>query len=431
MKQLPEAFIERMKKQLPTDEWGAFFAVYEKEPLKGLRANTLKIAPEWLLGKLPLGNGVAWEENGFYYDGEKVGAHPYHAAGLVYSQEPSAMCAAPMLGVERGERVLDLCSAPGGKGTRLAADLQGDGLIVLNEPIPSRAKILLQNVERMGITNAVVTCEYPDKLADKLESYFDKIMVDAPCSGEGMFRKNAEEALSEWSEENVALCAERQSGILACAEKMLSEGGEMVYSTCTFAHEEDEIQVENFTAAYPNVFLLRQEKLYPHKVAGEGHFAALFKKKDGGRSLMKPFKSVCSPSSAKVYREFEKELFSTYQARNLHEVNGVIYSLPKDVFDFKGLNVLRVGLKLGEVKNGRFEPAHALAMATDFVDAKNTVNLTVDDERTQGYLRGDTIEADGKNGWCLVCVDGYPLGWGKRVNGTVKNHYPKGLRLHG
>ena len=430
MKQLPEAFIERMKQQLPTDEWGAFFAVYEQEPLKGLRANTLKIAPEWLCGKLPVGNGVAWEENGFYYEGEKVGAHPYHAAGLVYSQEPSAMCAAPMLGVESGERVLDLCSAPGGKGTRLAADLNGEGLIVLNEPIPSRAKILLQNVERMGITNAVVTCEYPDKLAEKFAGYFDKIMVDAPCSGEGMFRKNAEEALSEWSEENVALCAERQSGILACAETMLSEGGKMVYSTCTFAPEEDELQVESFTAAHPNMSLVRQEKLYPHRVAGEGHFAALFTKKDGGMALMKPFKSVCSPASAKVYREFEKELFSTYQARNLHEVNGVIYSLPKDVFDFKGLNVLRVGLKLGEVKNGRFEPAHALAMAVAFADAKNTVSLTVDDERTQGYLRGDTIEADGKNGWCLVCVDGYPLGWGKRVNGTVKNHYPKGLRLH-
>ena len=431
MKQLPEAFIRRMKSQLPTDEWEAFFAVYQREPYKGLRANTLKIAPEWLKGKLPLGEGVAWEENGFYYEGEKVGAHPYHAAGLVYSQEPSAMCAAPMLEVESGERVLDLCSAPGGKGTRLAADLQGEGLIVLNEPIPSRAKILLQNVERMGIANAVVTCEYPDKLAEKLAGYFDKIMVDAPCSGEGMFRKNAEEALSEWSEENVALCAERQSGILACAETMLAEGGKMVYSTCTFAPEEDELQVEAFTGTHPNMQLLRQEKLYPHRVAGEGHFAALFTKKDGGRSLMKPFKSVCSPASAKVYREFEKELFTTYQARNLHEVNGVIYSLPKDVFDFKGLNVLRVGLKLGEVKNGRFEPAHALAMATAMAEVKNTVNLAVDDERVQGYLRGDTIEVDGKNGWCLVCVDGYPLGWGKRVNGTVKNHYPKGLRLHG
>ena len=209
MSKLPESFIERMKTQLPTDEWGAFFATYDGQPYKGVRANTLKIAPNKLCKCFPVGEQVAWEQNGFYYEGEKVGAHPYYAAGLFYSQEPSAMCAAPMLAVERGERVLDLCSAPGGKGTRLAADLQGEGLIVLNEPIPSRAKILLENVERMGITNAVVTCEYPDKLAEKFAGYFDKIMVDAPCSGEGMFRKNAEEALTEWSEDNVALCANR------------------------------------------------------------------------------------------------------------------------------------------------------------------------------------------------------------------------------
>ena len=428
MSKLPTAFIERMKTQLPEAEWEAFFAVYEHTPYKGVRANTLKLAPETLKTLFPVGAPVAWEENGFYYDGEKVGAHPYFAAGLFYSQEPSAMCAAPMLGVQPGERVLDLCSAPGGKGTRLAADLQGKGLIVLNEPIPSRAKILLQNVERMGITNAVVTCEYPEKLAERFAGYFDKIMVDAPCSGEGMFRKNADEALSEWSEENVRMCAERQSGILECATKMLAGGGKLVYSTCTFAPEEDEKQVESYLSAQAQMRLVAQEKLYPHKVAGEGHFAALFERLDGGRYELKPFKSVCTPTSAKAYRAFEKECFKGYSAKNLHEVNGTLYSLPEGVFDFKGLNVLRVGLKLGEVRNGRFEPAHALAMARGMSDAVNVANLALEDGRAEKYLRGETVEDDGKNGWCLVCVDGYPLGWGKRVNGVVKNHYPKGLR---
>lgn len=428
MSKLPTAFIERMKKQLPQAEWEAFFAVYEKMPYKGVRANTLKVAPEALKTLFPVGAPVAWEKNGFYYDGEKVGAHPYFAAGLFYSQEPSAMCAAPMLGVQPGERVLDLCSAPGGKGTRLAADLQGKGLIVLNEPIPSRAKILLQNVERMGITNAVVTCEYPEKLAERFAGCFDKIMVDAPCSGEGMFRKNADEALSEWSEENVGMCAERQSGILENATKMLAGGGKMVYSTCTFSPEEDEGQVESYLAAHSEMRLVSQEKLYPHKVAGEGHFAALFECLDGGRYELKPFKSICTPASAKAYRAFEAECFKGYSAKNLHEVNGTLYSLPEGVFDFKGLNVLRVGLKLGEVKNGRFEPAHALAMAKGIADVVNVANLTLEDGRAEKYLRGETVEDDGKNGWCLVCVDGYPLGWGKRVNGVVKNHYPKGLR---
>ena len=431
MHKLPNAFIERMKAQLPTKEWEAFFAAYEGEPYKGIRANTLKITPERLAECFPVQKRVAWEANGYYYEGEKVGGHPYHAAGLFYSQEPSAMCAAPMLKVESGERVLDLCSAPGGKGTRLAADLQGEGLIVLNEPISSRAKILLENVERMGITNAVVTCEYPDKLAERFAGYFDKIMVDAPCSGEGMFRKNAEEALGEWSEENVALCAKRQKEILSCAERMLAGGGKLVYSTCTFAPEEDEGQVEDFLQSYPQFELLGKEKLYPHKVAGEGHFAVLFSKKDGGRVELKPFKSNCSPASAKVYRAFEKELFTSYSARNLHEVNGTLYALPDGVFDFKGLNVLRVGLKLGEVKNGRFEPAHALALAMESKGIKNVADFPLGDERIHAYLRGETVESDGANGWCVVCVDGYPLGWGKRVGGTVKNHYPKKQRIYG
>ena len=431
MSKLPELFIERMKRQLPTDEWEAFFATYDGQPYKGIRANTLKITPQVLAEKFPVGEGVAWEENGFYYEGEKVGAHPYYAAGLFYSQEPSAMCAAPMLAVERGERVLDLCSAPGGKGTRLAADLQGEGLIVLNEPIPSRAKILLENVERMGITNAVVTCEYPDKLAEKFAGYFDKIMVDAPCSGEGMFRKNAEEALTEWSEDNVALCANRQKGILSCAARMLASGGSLVYSTCTFAPEEDEMQVQDFLETNPSAVLKGQEKLYPHKVKGEGHFAARFTINDGGRYEMKPFRSVCQPSTAKVYRAFEKDTFTGYTARNLHEVNGTLYSLPEGVFDFKGLNVLRVGVKLGEIKNGRFEPAYALAMSLKKEEVKNVANFRLDDNRVTAYLRGETVEDDGANGWCLVCVDGYPLGWGKRVNGTIKNHYPKKQRIHG
>ena len=352
MKQLPESFIERMKAQLPQQQWEAFFSVYQQSPYKGVRANTLKITPQGLQEIFAVGNPVPWEENGFYYDGEKVGAHPYHAAGLFYSQEPSAMCAAPLLEAAPGEKVLDLCSAPGGKGTRLAADLKGEGWILLNEPIPSRAKILLQNVERMGIVNAVVTCEYPNRLAERFSACFDKIMVDAPCSGEGMFRKNAEEALSEWSEENVALCAERQAEILACASQMLAEEGRLVYSTCTFSSEEDEGQVDEYVKAHPQMRLLKSEKLYPHKVDGEGHFAALFEKKAGGRGALKTFKPSCPQAVEKVYRAFEKETFISYRAKNLHEVNGVVYSLPDEIFDFRGLNVLRVGLKLGEVKNG-------------------------------------------------------------------------------
>ena len=430
MYQLPEQFIQNMKKQLPENEWEAFFAVYGNKPVKGVRLNPLRGGRYALKQVLPfLQEPVAWEENGFYTEGEKLGASPFHFAGVFYSQEPSAMSAAPLLDVKAGERVLDLCSAPGGKGTQLACKMQGEGIIVLNEPILSRAKILSQNVERMGIKNAVVTSEMPAKLAEKFPAYFDKILVDAPCSGEGMFRKNADEALREWSEENVALCAARQKEILENATKMLKKGGRLVYSTCTFSTQEDEGQVCDYLQNHPQMRLIKQEKLYPHKIKGEGHFVALFEKTDGEIGDKKPIKPFVARDSERAYREFEKTFFREKFAYNLHEANGVLYELPQNVFDWKGLQVLRVGVRVGEVKNGRFEPNHSLAMCLKKEEVLRAVDLSQTDERVGKYLRGETFEADVKNGWCMVCVEGFPLGFGKAVNGTIKNHLPKGLRM--
>ncbi|MBQ8323090.1 MAG: RsmF rRNA methyltransferase first C-terminal domain-containing protein [Clostridia bacterium] len=430
MNTLPPQFIENMKKQLPENEWEAFFGVYENKPYKGVRLNPLKGDKQTLASLLPfLDKPVPWEENGFYTEKEKLGGNVFHFAGLFYSQEPSAMCAAPLLDVQAGERVLDLCSAPGGKGTQLACKMQGKGLIVLNEPVSSRAKILSQNVERMGVANAVVCSELPEKLAERFVGYFDKILVDAPCSGEGMFRKNADEALGEWSEENVALCAERQARILNAATKMLRAGGRLVYSTCTFATAEDEGQVCDYLKNHSEMRLIKQEKLYPHKIAGEGHFAALFEKSGACESLpVRAVKLFVSREAERAYREFEKSVFVRAVAKTLHEANGVLYALPDGTFDWKGLQVLRVGIRLGEVKNGRFEPNHSLAVCINKEEFKNAVDLSQTDERVEKYLRGETFEAEGKNGWCAVCAEGYPLGWGKAVNGTIKNHFPKGLR---
>ena len=433
MYKLPKQFIENMKKQLPENEWEAFFACYENKPYKGVRLNPLKGGMSALKPLFPfLKEQVEWEEYGYYTDEEKLGASPYHFAGLFYSQEPSAMCAAPLLEVQAGEKVLDLCSAPGGKGTQLACVMDGKGIIVLNEPIASRAKILSQNAERMGIKNAVVTNEYPETLAKRFAGYFDKILVDAPCSGEGMFRKNAEEAFAEWSNENVAMCAERQAFILDCATEMLKKGGRLVYSTCTFAEAEDEGQVCNYLQKHPEMRLIKQEKLYPHKVKGEGHFAALFEKAEKTGewdSRIKTAKNSVTQKSERAYRDFEKAFFKNKFAFRLYENNGVLYELPEEVFDWKGLNILRVGIRLGEVKNDRFEPAHSLAVCVKAEECKNVVTFSIEDNRVERYLRGEVIEADAKNGWCLVCVDGYPLGLGKAVNGVVKNHYPKGLRM--
>ncbi len=435
MNDLPEKFIQRMKEQLPQSEWAAFFACYEKAPYKGVRLNPLKGGRYALNELLPfLGDPIPWEKNGYYVTAEKVGSSPFHAAGAFYSQEPSAMSAAPLLEVKAGERVLDLCSAPGGKGTQLACAMAGEGVIVLNEPVSSRAKILSQNVERLGIRNAVVTNEYPEALAARFQEYFDKILVDAPCSGEGMFRKNADEALAEWSEENVALCAERQAFILEQATKMLKKGGRLVYSTCTFSKEEDEGQVCDYLNKHPEMRLICEEKLYPHRVRGEGHFVALFEKVERTAEWdcrIKEGKRSVTSKGEKAYREFERSFFKERFARRLYEVNSALYELPDGVFDWSGLRVLRVGIRLGEVRGERFEPSHSLALCVAPDECQRALDLEPDDERVLRYLSGEVIDGDLPSGWCLVCVAGYPLGLGKCVDGRIKNHLPKALRWQG
>ncbi|MBQ9081225.1 MAG: RsmB/NOP family class I SAM-dependent RNA methyltransferase, partial [Clostridia bacterium] len=274
---LPKAFILRMQKQLANEEaYQAFLQSYNRVTLRGIRVNTLKIERAQFEKISPFSlTPVPWEENGFYVAEEKTGRHVYHFAGLYYSQEPSAMSVVPLLAVNPGERVLDLCAAPGGKSTQIAQALQGEGLLVCNEINGNRAKILSQNVERLGVKNAVVTNASPETLAKRFVSYFDKILVDAPCSGEGMFKKNEREAIENWSEENVSLCAARQKEILRSAAAMLRVGGRLVYSTCTFAEAEDEGQIADFLQEHSEFKLIQQKKLYPHEVLGEGHFYAV------------------------------------------------------------------------------------------------------------------------------------------------------------
>ena len=422
---LPQGYIENMKKRLPSLEWEAFFAVYEQKAYKGVRLNPLKGDIDKIKTLLPfLGEQVAWEEYGYYTDEEKVGASVFHHAGLFYSQEPSAMTTAPLLQVKAGEKVLDLCSAPGGKGTQLACRMDGKGIIVVNEPVSSRAKILSQNIERLGIENAVVTCEMPEKLSKKFTAYFDKILVDAPCSGEGMFRKYPEEVKENWSEENITLCIERGEKILDEATKMLKVGGLLAYSTCTFAYGEDEGQVLSYLQKHPEMRLIKQEIYYPHKIKGEGHFVALFEKIDGEERELKTTQNKISPQSKKAFEEFEKAFFKSKKDRVLFEHGETIYAIPKGVFDFRDLSVLRVGVRLGEMKNGRFEPSHALCMSVKASDCKKVVET----EQAEKFLRGETLEAEIENGWCLITHKGYPLGLGKAVNGVIKNHLPKGLR---
>ena len=454
---LPELFLKRMQEMLG-EEYPAFLESYDKDRYQALRLNALKIRKDgksaaelpdrqaehggeadrevcaglpWSLTKVP------WAENGYYYDKEdQPGKHPDHEAGVYYIQEPSAMAPVGLLLVEPGEKVLDLCAAPGGKSTQIAAALKGQGLLVCNEIHPARAKILSENIERMGVCNACVTNETPAHLKEVFPEYFDRILVDAPCSGEGMFRKNGE-ACEQWSPENVTLCAERQQEILDCAAVMLRPGGRLVYSTCTFAPEENEEGMAKFLERHNDFTLLKFLRLWPHKVQGEGHFAAVLTKNG---SVPADFESISAGGIQKGLPEKELQAWKAFckefladdwfaeHAGSYIKFGENLYLIPENMPNLKGLKVLRPGLQVGEVKKDRFEPSHALALALSPGEVKQVYDLSSTDRLSGAFINGETFPAEGGKGWHLICVDGFSLGWGKLAGNIMKNHYPKGLR---
>ena len=458
---LPDAFVMRMR-QLLGSECDAFFASYEKERALGLRVNTMKVPAEVFAREnqetFSL-RPVSWCREGFYYEQEsRPGRHPYHEAGVYYIQEPSAMAVVSLLDPKPGERVLDLCAAPGGKTTHIASRLNGKGLLVSNEIHPARAKILSQNVERMGIGNAIVTNEDSGSLAEFFPEFFDCMVVDAPCSGEGMFRKD-EQARNEWSEANVRLCAERQQEILDNAAKMLKPGGRMVYSTCTFAPEEDEDGIAAFLERHPEFSVVCLEKdevpeglssghpewsrghnpelqntfrIWPHKSEGEGHYLALLRKNgtwtaEDGRKRKQP-KYWNDKAGRSYVEEFLKKSLTASDHDALEEgmdrlilFGDQLYQLPEGTPALDRLRVLRPGLHLGAFKTKRFEPAHALSHFLKPEQAVSVCRLEPEDPQVLDYLKGNTVKGEaGLSGWTLVCIGDYPLGWGKAVSGTVQ-----------
>ena len=420
---MTDEYLRRMQKILPDFE--KYKACLDQAPYKGIRVNTLKISVSEFKEISPFAlEQVEWEPDGFLIGEEKPGRSVYHDAGLFYVQEPSAMCAAPLLEVKPGERVLDLCSAPGGKGTQLAQSMRGKGILVLNEKIADRAKILLQNVERMGIVNAVVTNADPSELSERLEGYFDKVLVDAPCSGEGMLRKEAA-AAENWSLSNVEMCAARQKKILESAANLVTPGGMLVYSTCTFSEEEDERNVEWFVREFPQFELLSQRKIYPHREKGEGHFAALFRRCDGEKVRFKAWKPFADKKNVASWKEFEREFLKKPLCGEFLTLGKNICLVPAELFSLDGLRVLRAGLLLGENAGKRFEPAHALAMGADRNNLTKIADL--DDEQILRYLHGEELPPRDLQGWCVAAYHGYPIGLAKNA-GALKNHYPKGLR---
>ena len=460
---LHPAFLERMQEMLG-EEYDSFIKSYELPRTYGLRVNTSKISPETFEKMVPFPiTPIPWITNGYFYPEEvRPSRCAFYQGGLYYLQEPSAMTPASVLPVNEGDYVLDLCAAPGGKATALGDALHGTGLLVANDVSASRARALLRNLELFGITNGFVTNETPAHLTDVFPEFFHKILLDAPCSGEGMFRK--EEALArDWTPGKSHELSLIQRELLLQAADMLRPGGMLLYSTCTFAPEEDEGAVsyllenrpdmelvelphkEGFSEGVPAwgnnaPVLTRCVRLFPHKMNGEGHFMALFQK--AGTSYTEQPETSVKPD--KETRKWLELFFDEIGLRTLggqpFNWNRVetrkdkVYYLPPVNTSFRGLNFLRNGLYLGDLKKNRFEPSQPLALALHKGDIKATISLSLDDQRITRYLKGETLniepeEAVHQKGWHLLCAEGYPIGFGKLVNQTLKNKYPAGWRV--
>ena len=477
---LPIDYQLRMQ-ELLSDEYDGYVKCFKAPEYRALRLNPLKTDRAQFpafIGELEkqlkqdgsdvLFEQVPWEECGYYYFGSediKLGNQVFHEAGAYYIQEPSAMMPVAMLDVRPGDKVLDLCAAPGGKSTQAAGYMEGKGLLVCNEIVPSRAAVLSRNIERLGVRNAMVLNETPQRLKDVFVDYFDKILVDAPCSGEGMFRKNPE-AVNEWSVDNVNKCAARQDEILDCAASMLRCGGTLVYSTCTFSREEDEDCIERFIVRHPDYEVVKTDKLFPHKVRGEGHFCAKLLRKGGSERGYCTLNTTGRKKSGKKggagmrdrLSAFEAFLTETIRETGIEQTaDGMscltgnlegrliffgdnLYMLPKDAPEPDGLKTQRPGLQLGSFTGNkrpgsqdRFIPSHALALSLKPFQVTDPVDITMEEARK--FMEGLTVSAPStdvgnKSGWCLVCTGGIGTGWGRLAGGIIKNHYPKGLRIH-
>ncbi|MCL2852106.1 MAG: RsmB/NOP family class I SAM-dependent RNA methyltransferase [Defluviitaleaceae bacterium] len=450
---LPIEYLQHME-ELLGGEFGAYLRAMDEPSHAGIRTNRLKITPgelSRLIEKEP--EGVPWCADGFYMpDGFRAGKSALYHAGLYYIQEPSAMSAAQALGVSPGERVLDLCAAPGGKSTQLAGALGGEGLLICNDVSRSRLKALVKNLELAGVRNAVVTCEEPRKLARAFPGFFDKILIDAPCSGEGMFRKDRD-VLKAYSAQRIEFFARTSRDLLESAALMLSPGGRILFSTCTFNKTENEDSVDGFLASNrdfsPAEIRLKGDdgfakgfggngenyrRLFPHRVHGEGHFLAVLEKR-GNSSQNENNVSVSMPKSLKRAARSQQAVFRDFAAyalrddflidAELYVMGDTLYTLPPGLPNLDGIRLVKTGLRLGELRQSRFEPSQALAMALTCRDVKQVADFPHTSAEVVKYLKGETLEmAPGsQDGWALVCTEGYPLGWGKVLRGILKNKY--------
>ena len=456
--QLPKEFQDRMQQVLGRD-FTSFINGYNFPLRRGLRINTNKISIDSFLSLFPHPlTPSPFAANSFYLDAEhKAGSDPLHHAGAYYMQEPSATSAVEVLQPQPGDWVLDLCAAPGGKSTQIATAIGNEGLLWSNEYVPARARILQQNIERWGVRNAVISNQDTGILCNGLAECFDAVLVDAPCSGEGMFRKEPQ-ALTEWTLDNVLLCAARQKEILDNAARAVKIGGRLVYSTCTFAPEENEGVVADFLNRHPDFELLpiavewgrpglaadqvralipaipnnwdltRCRRIFPQH-GGEGHFIALFRRKGESVTVFRDSTAAKSDAMAMAAAELYESCFSDHPNGYFVSTKDQIRLVPSYLPDCKGLGVLSAGVSVASVCKNRLEPHHSIFIASQAHNCKRVINLALNDPRLKAYLHGEEISCDCDKGWSAVCVEGIPVGFGKVSGGKLKNRYPKGLRL--
>lgn len=467
---LPEEFVKKMQ-ELMGEEFNSYLESYSKPRFYGLRVNTLKISVEEFLKISPFHlTPVPWTTDGFYYqEGDNPGRHPYYYAGLYYIQEPSAMLPGAVIGVKPGDKVLDLCAAPGGKTVQMAAQMKGQGLLVANDINADRVKALVKNIELCGIKNAVVLNETPERIAKNFEGFFDKILVDAPCSGEGMFRKD-EDAVRSWEKYKCEKCCGMQWDILQQVDKLLKQGGSILYSTCTFSPEEDELMIERFMNEHEGEYELveipkvsgiesgrtqwsngnydfsKAARLWPHKLDGEGHFAALLKKRDisseqhnGGIAdslyMNRKWEKSDIINNVDELKKFNTELANfiinntTLKLEgNIFKKGNNIYYLPENCPELSGLKVAKFGWYLGEIGQKGFLPSHSFAISLNNNEINKKIDFASDSREVNSYLKGETLIESGEKGYTGVCVGGYLLGWAKQTGDMLKNLYPKGWR---
>ncbi len=454
MNALPNDFITEIKKEL-MNRFDDFLETYDLPAVKSLRTNIMKVSPKTLENMIPFPlEMIPWCPDGFYFPAHtRPGKHVYHAAGLYYIQEASAMAPVEALQPKPGEKILDMCAAPGGKTTQIAAKMMGEGILVANEVDGKRSKALISNLERFGVTNAVVLNEQPHRFSERFTAYFDRILVDAPCSGEGMFRKDPE-ACEHWSIKNSEKCADLQQYILTEAANMLKSGGRLVYSTCTFNRRENEDTIEHFLQVHPDFELIevpnhqyfqsgltpdtvRASRLWPHLLQGEGHFLAVLQKRETTEGKEQEKKGKKGTKISRIPKQISSVLEAFIKDTFIEPISfsgqlilygDHLYEMPFDIPNLDKCKVAQPGRYLGEIRKGRFLPSHAWAMALGPKQVKHIQSYRSTDSELYRFLQGETIPTPHK-AWTLVTVDGYPLGWGKGAGGILKNHYPKWLRF--